>query len=201
MAEVLLFDLGNVVIDIDFGRAFAAWGAAAGVPAAAIAARFEVDAAYQAHERGEISGPQYYEALRHSLQLHSLSDAQIEAGWNAILIDEKREVTELIARLPPQLPRYVFSNANPAHQLHWERNFAGAVAPFKRVFVSSEIGHRKPDVAAFEYVANEIGVPTRSILFFDDLLPNVEGARASGMEAVHVISAEDVRLALAPYLR
>jgi HAD superfamily hydrolase (TIGR01509 family) len=201
MAEVLLFDLGNVVIDIDFGRAFAAWGAAAGVPAAALAARFEVDAAYQAHERGEITGAQYFAALRESLQLQALSDAQLEAGWNAILIGEKREVTELIARLPPELPRYVFSNANPAHQLHWERNFAGAVAPFQRVFVSSEIGHRKPDVAAFEYVAREIGVPTHSILFFDDLLPNVEGARAAGMEAVQVTSAEDVRLALAPYLR
>jgi HAD superfamily hydrolase (TIGR01509 family) len=201
MAEVLLFDLGNVVIDIDFGRAFSAWGAAAGVPAAALESRFEVDAAYQAHERGEISGPQYFAALRKSLDLHGLTDEQMEAGWNAILIEEKHEVTALIARLPPELPRYAFSNANPAHQLHWERHFADAVAPFHRIFVSSEIGHRKPERAGFEYVAREIGVPTASILFFDDLLPNVEGARAAGMEAVHVTSAEDVRLALAPYMR
>ena len=201
MAEVLLFDLGNVIIDIDFGRAFSAWGAAAGVPAPDLESRFEVDAAYQAHERGEITGEQYFAALRHSLDLHGLSDEQMAAGWNAILIEEKREVTELIARLPPELPRYAFSNANPLHQQHWLENFAEAVAPFHHVFVSSEIGHRKPELAAFEYVAREIGVPTTSILFFDDLLPNVEGARAAGMEAVHVTSAQDVRRALEPYLR
>ncbi len=34
--EVLLFDVGNVLIEVDFARVTAAWAAAAGVPAEAV---------------------------------------------------------------------------------------------------------------------------------------------------------------------
>ena len=66
--EALLFDLGGVVIEIDFGRAVASWAAAAGVPVDDIRARFSFDEAYQRHERGEIAGEEYFAALRSSLR-------------------------------------------------------------------------------------------------------------------------------------
>jgi putative hydrolase of the HAD superfamily len=68
---------------------------------------------------------------------------------------------------------------------------------FKRIFVSSTIGLRKPEAEAFEYVVEQIGVPACRILFFDDLIQNVEGARACGLQAVHVMSSADVKDALA----
>ena len=64
------------------------------------------------------------------------------------------------------------------------------------VFVSSEIGHRKPERSAFEFVARSVGVPIESILFFDDTLENVEGALAAGFQAVHVRGPADVKTAL-----
>lgn len=195
MTEALLFDLGNVLIEIDFQRAFDLWAAHAQRPVDQVAARFSVDEAYQRHERGEISAAQFYASLRESLDLQ-LSDAQFEEGWNAILIEEKRAVTELIAGLHARLPTYVFSNANLTHQDYWNRHYAHVVAPFRHVFVSSDIGMRKPEPEAFRHVAREMGVAPERILFFDDLLSNVEGARAVGMQAVQVRSAEDVRAAL-----
>jgi len=200
MAEVLLFDLGGVLLDIDFGRAFAAWGAHAGVPGAEVARRFSFDVHNERHERGEITGPEYFDTLRQSLQL-PLSDQQFEAGWNAIIIDEKREITQLVAALPPDLPLYVFSNANVLHERHWNQHFAAVLTPFRHVFVSSNIGRRKPEAEAFAHVAAEIGTAPERILFFDDLLPNVEGARRAGLQAVHVDSVEAVRQALAPFAR
>ena len=62
------------------------------------------------------------------------------------------------------------------------------------------MGSRKPDRAAFEHVAREIGVPAGRVLFFDDLEENVEGARATGMQAVLVRSPADVAEALRPWL-
>ena len=200
MVDALLFDLGNVIIDIDFERAFRIWGEHAGVPAEIIAARFTVDEAYQRHERGEILAGEYYASLRDKLAIN-ISDAQFEQGWNAILIAEKQAVTRQLDALHATIPIYAFSNANVTHQLHWEANHAAAVAPFRQVFVSSEIGMRKPEARAFLHVAKEMGVAPERILFFDDLLPNVEGARAVGMHAVQVNSAEDVREALARYLK
>jgi putative hydrolase of the HAD superfamily len=63
--------------------------------------------------------------------------------------------------------------------------------------VSSEIGHRKPERAAFDHVASAIGATPGNILFFDDGAENVTGARDAGMQAVHVTSTNSVRDVLA----
>ena len=56
--------------------------------------------------------------------------------------------------------------------------------------MSSTIGLRKPEAKAYDYVVREIGVSAARIVFFDDLLENIEGARAQGF--VHVKSGADV---------
>jgi putative hydrolase of the HAD superfamily len=62
------------------------------------------------------------------------------------------------------------------------------------------MGLRKPEPAAFRHIEREIGVPAHRILFFDDSLQNVEGARACGLQAVHVTSDETVRETIAALL-
>ena len=54
----------------------------------------------------------------------------------------------------------------------------------------------KPEREAFEHISREIGVAPGKILFFDDTLENVEGARKAGLQAVHVKSPQDVANAL-----
>ena len=68
-ADALLFDLGGVVIQIDFARAIQAWADAARVPASQVHARFSLDAGYEAHERGEIGPVGYCAHLRQTLGL------------------------------------------------------------------------------------------------------------------------------------
>ena len=94
-------------------------------------------------------------------------------------------------------PLYLFSNTNPTHEAHFIPAYAGTLRHFRKLYLSSSIGLRKPDRAAFEYVARDIGVAPANILFFDDVLENVEGARAAGFQAVQVLSSDDVAAALA----
>jgi putative hydrolase of the HAD superfamily len=75
--------------------------------------------------------------------------------------------------------------------------FAEVLGHFQKVFLSSTIGLRKPDAAAYDHVVREIGVPAERIVFFDDSTENIEGARARGLQAVHVTSTRDVADALA----
>jgi putative hydrolase of the HAD superfamily len=55
---------------------------------------------------------------------------------------------------------------------------------------------RKPEPQAFAVISTAIGVSLDRILFFDDMRENVDGARAVGMQAVHVRSIEDIARAV-----
>jgi putative hydrolase of the HAD superfamily len=195
-AEALLFDLGGVVIDIDFDHVFASWAASAGRDPALLRARFTQDEPYRRHEIGAIGIEDYFASLRASLGI-DLSDAQFLEGWNAIFVDEVPGIAALLTRAAQRLPLYAFTNTNPAHAAYWSAKFPDAVRNFREVFISSSIGLRKPDAEAFEFVVREIGVPASRIVFFDDSSHNIDGARACGLQTVLVNSPADVAAALA----
>ena len=194
-ADALLFDLGGVIIQIEFNRAIQAWADAAGVPAAQVGARFSLDAGYEAHERGELDPAAYCAHLRRTLAL-DLADEPLLAGWNQIFVGEMPEVGQLLASLAKSLPLYAFSNTNAAHRAFWQVRYAGILALFSQVFCSCDLGLRKPTADAFMEVCGRIGVAPGRLVFFDDHPQNVEGARAAGLRAHVVHSAADIRAAL-----
>jgi glucose-1-phosphatase len=195
-ADALLFDLGRVVIDIDFNKTLACWARHAGCEPAHLVGRFSRNEIYQRHETGEISDAEFFAGLRTSLGI-ALSDAQFLEGWNAIFAGEMPGIAALLARAAKRVPLYAFSNTNGAHVEHFSQAFAGVLGHFREIFLSSTIGLRKPDAAAYDHVVKAIGVPAQRIVFFDDLAENIAGARARGLTAVHVTSPDDVAHALA----
>jgi len=190
--DASLFDLGNVVIRIDFDRVFARWAVLAGCDAALLRKRFSHDEAYQRHERDEIDTSVYFASLRDSLGV-GLDDARLLDGWNAVFVEEMPGMSTLLARIAPKIPLYAFTNTNRAHAAHYARRFAPVLGHFRKVFASYEMGLRKPEPAGFAHIGTEIGVPAPRILFFDDTLANVDAARACGLQAVHVTSDDTVR--------
>ncbi len=201
--DALLFDLGRVIIALDTERAHARWAQLAGVPVARIderlAARVAGSEAFRRHERGEITNAAFFAYLRHTLEI-DLTDELFADGWNAIFIGEMPGIRRALSRVEGRLPLYAFSNTNAAHQAYWSEHFAELLAPFRKVYVSNEIGARKPDAAAFRTVVADMGVAPERVLFFDDIVDNVAGARACGMQAVHVQTAIDVEQALDEWL-
>jgi len=194
-ADALLFDLGRVVLDIDFSKAIACWADHAGCKTNDLVERFVRTEAYWHHETGKISDAAYFESLRTSLGI-PLSDAQFLEGWNAIFAGEMPGIAPLLARAAKRLPLYVFSNTNNAHVEYFSVIHADVLGHFREIFLSSSIGLRKPDPEAYDHVVKSIGLPAGRIVFFDDLVENVESARARGLKAVHVKSSGDVADAL-----
>ena len=194
-----MFDLGGVVFGIDFDSAFSHWATHAGVPLETIKSRFRVDECYERHERGEIGAAQYFDALRDTLGIR-ISDEQFADGWNAIFEPESAGVFELFQSLGSRIPIYAFSNSNVLHQEFWERKYAKTLGLFREVFVSCDLGLRKPEAAAFRYVAAFIGSEPENTLFFDDTRENVDAARDIGMSAIHVRSIADIRMNVMEFL-
>lgn len=194
--DVLLFDLGGVVLDIDLRRVVARWAELASSDAALLQKRFSPDEAFIRHETGHLADEAFYDRLRTVLGV-DLSDTELLDGWNAIFVGEMPGISGVLATAAAKLPLYAFSNTNRPHQAYFTERFGGLLRHFRQVFASSDIGLRKPDAEAFQFVVDAIGVPAGRILFFDDSLANVEGARACGLQAVHVTSNATVHDALA----
>ena len=195
-ADALLFDLGRVVIDVDFNRTLQCWAGHAGCEPQDLVARFARDELYRRHEKGEISDAAFFAGLRSSLGI-GLSDEQLLEGWNAIFAGEMPGIKALLARAAERLPLYAFSNTNRAHVEYFSGKYADVLGHFREIYLSSSIGLRKPDAEAYDHVVKAVGIEAERIVFFDDLAENVEGARRRGLTAVHVTSPHDVAIALA----
>lgn len=193
--EALLFDLGGVVIDIDFDRVFASWARFSPYPAADMPERFRFDGVYQRYERGEISDADFFGHVRRVLAMEA-DDEQIRSGWNAVFTGQNDAVLQMLAGTAGRLPHYAFTNTSLSHQLAWSARYPDVVRAFDKIFSSTEMGLRKPDRVAFEAVIDGIGCEPGSILFFDDMHPNVDGARRAGLQAVHVQNPDDIRASL-----
>lgn len=190
--EAIVFDLGGVLVEVDYRRALAAWAAAADVPVDSLAARFAGrDEAYCAHERGELDDRGYFAHLRKLLGL-ALDDDEVLAGWNAIIGEPLAGIEPLVRQLAGEFPLYVFSNTNPAHIAHFSPRHRRLLSHFRKVITSCEIGARKPEPEAFLRLAKIIGAKPEQLLFFDDLEENVLGARRAGLSAFQVTRPDDI---------
>lgn len=195
-ARAVLFDLGGVVLDIDFDRAVQAWAPHSRLAPAQLRKLFHMDEPFQRHETGHLDDAGYFAHLRRLLELEC--DARlVQQGFNAIFIAEIAQTVALVEAARRHVPCYAISNTNPAHVAHIRSVFPALLPRFDRVFASYEMGHRKPHPQAFRHVLEGIGVPAPQVLLFDDLAANVEAAQALGLQAVLVRGPQDVREALA----
>lgn len=193
--KALLFDLGGVLIDIDFDLAFRHWSRYSSLQLPTLRQRLLFDESYERHERGEIAAAEYFAHLIASLQLTATRE-QVAAGWNAIFLGEIEPTLALVAQARRSLPCYVLTNTNATHMDFWAARYPRVATGFDRIFASHEIGLRKPEPAAFDHVCRATGVEPASLLFFDDTPANVDAAAANGLQAVLVRGPEDVARAL-----
>lgn len=183
------------MIDIDFDRALRTWQRKSRLSLDEIRQAFTFDSHYERHECGEIETSDYYDHLASVLQIEA-DHSYIDEGWNSIYVGEIAETIAMVRAVKVTVPCYALTNTNAAHAAVWSQKFPAVVASFDRIFTSHEMGWRKPDRKVFEHICQTISVAAESIVFFDDRLENVQGARAANLQAVHVRSPSDVRRAL-----
>ena len=195
MIRAVLLDLGNVVIDIDFERVFDVWAEAADVDRQHFRERWQMDAAYREHEVGDRNFEGYVEALEQRFEV-ALPLEVWRSGWNSLFTGAYPGVIERLPAVARQVPLYCFSNTNAEHHAYWGSRYRDDLAAFSRIFVSSSIGLRKPDVAAYEHVLREMDCEGPEVLFLDDTPGNIKGAEQPGTPCVNVSRPRDVERAL-----
>ena len=110
-----IFDLGNVIVDIDFNRVLGTWSDLSRVPLASLKQSFTMGEAFHQHERGEITDEAFAEAICHDMAL-PLSYEQFSHGWQAVFVALRPEVIDVMQKLREQGHRVVvLSNTGSWH--------------------------------------------------------------------------------------
>lgn len=187
-----IFDLGNVVVNIDFGRVLGVWSNLSGVPLASLTKKFVMGEAFELHERGEITDEAFAARICGELGI-ALSFEQFTTGWQAIFAGVRTEVIDIIRGLREEGHRVVIlSNTNRLHCDYWPSQYPEVQQSVDKLYLSQDIGMRKPDPAIYHYVLAQEGVAARDAIFFDDNADNIAGAQTVGLQTVHVTGPDVV---------
>jgi putative hydrolase of the HAD superfamily len=138
-------------------------------------------------ERGEISEDRFIERLEDGLEsildhrphLHHFR----QKFWGALHPND--EMIALMRELKASGLKVAMLTNNVRE---WEplwRSMLPVDEIFETIVDSAFVGCRKPEARIYELTLERIGMPAESCLFIDDLEPNIEGAEAAGMGAVH----------------
>lgn len=201
--DTIIFDLGGVLLNLDYTRTSAAFDAFSDSGFDALYSQAEQQDLFDDFEIGAISPDGFRKGIRELLN-KELLDAQIDTAWNAMLLDMPEDRVALLEKLSHQKQLLLLSNTNEIHVRSFEAGMREGVGleRFKSVFdscyYSSRIGMRKPHSETFTWVLEQHGLESDKTLFIDDSVQHVHGARAAGLHAIHL---EDEVLDLFAFLR
>jgi len=181
-----IFDLGNVIVDIDFNRVLGAWSDFSRVPLATLKQNFVMGEAFHRHERGEISDEEFAKALCEEMAL-PLSYEQFSTGWQAVFVALRPDVIDIMHKLRAKGDRVVvLSNTNRLHTTFWPEQYPEIRAAADRIYLSQEMGMRKPEARIYQQVLAEEGFSADDTVFFDDNAENIAGAERVGITSILV---------------
>jgi putative hydrolase of the HAD superfamily len=191
--DVILFDLGGVLIDVRDGPALAALDGT-GIDAAQAQARWRASTAREAFESGSIDAATFAQRFLEEWPL-PVSPAALLARMGTWIFDAYPGVPQLLEHLRG---RYRLGCVSNTSALHWQRmcSVADLDSCLECAFLSFEIGACKPAPELFERVTRELGVSASRIFFLDDVQLNVDAARRHGWRAQRAVSAAGAERAL-----
>ncbi len=202
--RAIIFDLGGVVLDIDYNLTVQAFQALGYENFDEQYSQMRQSGLFDKLECGQISPDDFRAELKRSLP--SASEDQLTDAWNAIILDFPEGRLDYIQQVKAKLPVFLLSNTN---QIHLEcynevlRKSTGSTsmdAYFNKVYLSHEIGLRKPDPEAFQLILEEQGLKASSTLFIDDSPQHIASANKLGLQTIHLQSIHDLEQELGALL-
>jgi glucose-1-phosphatase len=179
--EVVLFDLGHVLVDVDLERSRERWRAATGSSGPSFDAVF-FESGLKAHmDCHPFTASELVARVRRTLDApHEVEE--ILAVWNACLTPDGAALA-LAARVARRARVGVVSDTDPFHAAHL-RALPELAAIVEHWTFSFEVGACKPAPAPYEAALARFEAPPGRALFIDDKPANVEGARTLGLDGI-----------------
>ncbi len=184
--DAILFDLGNVIFNLDIPRAIYNLSAL-------FKPGIEEDQVFEVIEKfevGEISTDQFINRI---LQLcpYNVQANDVIMAWNSMLVDLPPQTITQLQKLKNHCQVYLLSNNNALHYEFLENylldsrgvsNFTERC--FHATFFSHQIGLRKPSPEAFNHVIAATNLIPHKTIFVDDMPTNIVAAKQIGFQTI-----------------
>jgi putative hydrolase of the HAD superfamily len=144
-------------------------------------------------DEGKLTGISYWQKLLREAGL-PLDHAEELSGWDARLwtVQNPAMLAWQLAIKQRGLLTAILSNISDNVLESIEREFAW-IHRFDTLVWSFRVGMAKPDPAIYHHILGKLGTRPEETLFIDDKRPNVEAARALGIQALEYSSVEQLR--------
>lgn len=190
--KVIVFDLGNVVIDVSIEPACQYWAEKLNIDPEIIKTNFPFDDVYAKFEKGLINASAFRDHLREHFGVN-FSSSNFDAGWNLVLKSLTPNIEELILKLKANYRLAVLSNTNELHIPVFEKRYKDLFEHFEKKFYSNQIHARKPEKEAYEIILDYFDYSPHKILLLDDREDNIQQAKSMGFETVLVKSTSQLK--------
>ncbi|HKI73996.1 MAG TPA: HAD family phosphatase [Pseudomonadales bacterium] len=176
--EVILFDLGGVLVELTGVGTMMAWSR---LDEDEIWHRWLTSRTVRQFESGRSRTEDFARDMVAEFDLETTPEAFIEAfiAWPRGLFDGTIELLDSLSG------RYHLSCLSNTNHLHWARfeRETKLLSSLHSHFASHQLGMMKPDIEIYTHVIEQLGVQPARILFLDDNQMNVDAARSAGMHA------------------
>jgi putative hydrolase of the HAD superfamily len=182
----IIFDLGGVLLNLDFNRTFQAFEQLGIQDFGRFFQQSFSNPLFAALETGACTPGEFYDGFRKETGL-ALTNEQIAEAWNAMLLDFRPESMAYLFSLKGKYRIFLLSNTNQIHleafrDIHFRQyGNHGFDNHFEKAWYSHELGLRKPNVECYAEVLNRHELAAGETLFVDDTAMNIEGAEKLGI--------------------
>ena len=180
--EAILFDLGKVLLDFDYGIAAQRIAARGKVTAAAVKSFIDHSPLLFQYETGRLTKAQFFAEICAATGFCGSLD-EFSEFFSDIFVPIDPMVA-LHAELRQRgIPTYIFSNTNELAVGHIRRNFP-FFANFDGYVLSYEHGAMKPEEKIYEVVERTSGRRGAEFLYLDDRPENLAAGAARGWQVI-----------------
>jgi len=197
MAKTIIFDLGDVLVHLDWDSICGPLARLSGWGIDSVRAEVENGAIAFEFMDGSIGPEDFHRSLCNELGIVIAYDDFV-AIWNALL-GANASMIPLVERLRAGHRLVLASNTNRIH-FSFALHHTAVLQHFDRYFLSYEMGLVKPDPAFFHQVLQGLSTPPADCVFIDDRPENVEAARGVGITAIQFLGVEKLQIDLASVL-
>jgi putative hydrolase of the HAD superfamily len=177
----LIFDLGGVILALDFQRAYRRMSELCGIPPQDLPTHIGATGLVPRFECGQIATEDFIQQLSGAFH-GKITHAQFIDIWGSIFEPATLIPESLIVSLKRNYRLLLLSNTNALHFAMIEQRYP-MLRHFDAQVLSFRIGASKPDPKIYEAAIAAAQCEPSQCFFIDDSLPYVEGARAAGIDA------------------